>query len=206
MTNTSATGGYLLPNPPPAPAPLEDDALEDFFNAVISGITGLDPTLVRPRWQTIPVNIPDNQTNWMAFGIVNRKSDVFPFVAHEGDLNSGDGADVFQRQEVLEFLCSFYGPQSEGYASTLRDGLFIPQNREVMTQFAMTVVECGDMLRAPTLVNEEYYQRVDLPMFIRREVLRTYPILNLLTASGTVETDIDIVDDQGFSRNFSVTQ
>lgn len=205
MTNTSATGGYLLPNPPPAPQPLEDDALADFFNAVIAGITGLDGSLVRPRWQIIPPNIPANTVNWCAFGIVNRKADVFPFVGHDAMQNSGDGADVLQRQEILEFLCSFYGPQAEANASQLRDGLFIEQNRAVLSTMSMTVVECGDMLRAPTLKNEQWYQRVDLPMFIRREILRTYPVLNLLSISGVVETDIAVVNDQGFERTFSTT-
>lgn len=46
--NTSATGGYLAPLL--KPSVLEDPELTDFFQSLVAGITGLDPTLVFPRW------------------------------------------------------------------------------------------------------------------------------------------------------------
>ena len=56
MTNTSATGGFL--SPLSTPAPLEDQALADFFQQYVAGITGIAGNLVRPRWQAEPPNIP----------------------------------------------------------------------------------------------------------------------------------------------------
>lgn len=69
MSNTSATGGYLLPEQ--SPAPLEGDALDDFFHDIVAGITGLDTNLVRPRWQETPPPAPKRGTNWAAVGVMN---------------------------------------------------------------------------------------------------------------------------------------
>jgi hypothetical protein len=52
----SRTAGYLGPRD--TPQQLVDGAWDDFLHDVIAGTTGLDPTLVRPRWQSEPPNIP----------------------------------------------------------------------------------------------------------------------------------------------------
>src|ERR1700694_2060232 len=130
MTDSS-TGGYLIPSA--APAPLEGQALLDFLQGVIVGITGLAGTMVRPVWQSGPPNIPDAGTAWCAFRITTRPSSTFPHVKHDP---AGQGADALQRHEALHVLCSFYdlgsGGQADGLAALLRDGLSIPQNREIL--------------------------------------------------------------------------
>ena len=184
MTDSS-TGGFLTPNT--SPAPLEDAALGDFLQALIVGLTGIDGSLVRPRWQPQPPNLPTNTTTWAAIGIRGRVAQAFAYEAHDP---TGNGQDFMQRHEELDILCSFYGPGGEGMASTVRDGLSVEQNRSYLTAAGMGLIACGDTTSAPELVNNLWYYRVDMPIHIRRDVTRSYKILNLLSASGDIVTDV----------------
>lgn len=186
MSNTSATGGYLIPEV--LPAPLEDAALDDFLQTVLVGVTGLDPTLVRPRWQEIVPDLPDRSVDWCGFGVISRKSDTFAYIGHDGLLSQAEGADLLQRHEELNLRASFYGPNCQYYGTLLRDGLEIPQNREQLFLAGMGLVSVGDVERAPELVKNIWLSRADLPIVIRRQVLREYPVLNLLSMQGTLAT------------------
>jgi len=53
----------------------------------------------------------------------------------------------------------------------------------------MGFVENGRAVLLPDLVNQQWRRRVDLPMSFRRQVSRTYPVLNLLSAEGEIATD-----------------
>jgi hypothetical protein len=100
---------------------------------------------------------------------------------------AGDGADEMQRHEFVELLCSFYGPDADTYCGLFRDGIQVAQNREVLQLAAMGVVGTGDPLPVPSLVKDQWLYRVDLPLTIKRQIRRNYPILNLLSAEGTIE-------------------
>jgi len=191
MSNTSATGGYLVPT---SGAPLEDDALDDFFHGVVAGITGLANTVVLPRWQTEPPQFPTG--DWVAFGIMSRKADTFAYVGHDGDAAAGQGEDTMIRHEELELLCSFYGPNCQAYGAKLRDGLSIAQNREPLFLANMGLMAVGDLLRAPEMLKNKWVPRAELPFWVRREIQRTYPVLNLLSADGSV------VSSAGTSNDF----
>lgn len=186
MTNTSATGGYLIPSAPPAPGPLEDDALADFFQAIIVGLTGLGKTFVRPKWQQDPANNPGINVNWCALGITLEDSDTFGFIQHITTDDYPNGADVFERHENLSINCHFYGPNAGANASMTRDGLLIAQNRDALTAQGMAVNDTGKPRRIPDFLNERWYPRVDIVITIRRCVTRVYPILDLLSAEGTL--------------------
>ncbi len=183
----SATGGYLIPSGTP---PLEGQALLDFLQGVIVGITGLDGTMVRPVWQSEPPNMPDAGTAWCAFRITTRPSDTFPVVKHNAD---GQGVDALQRHEELHVLCSFYdlgsGAVADAHAAQLRDGLSIAQNREVLTLNNMGLAKTGDLVAVPVIVKTRWLYRVDLEVVIRRQIDRLYPVLNLTSAQGSVATD-----------------
>lgn len=189
MTNTSATGGPLLPEPPPASGPLQDDALADFFQAILVGLTALDPTMVRPKWQTEAPNHPGVGIDWIALGVDVQDSDSYAFIEHVGAADGGNGADVFERHEQLHVICSFYGPNAGAYASQVSDGLLIAQNRDALTQAGMGLTDAGKPHRIPDFLNELWYPRVDLTLVIKRCVRRIYPILNLLSADGTLYGD-----------------
>ena len=186
MSNTSATGGYLVPDGVITP-PLEDDALDDFLHDVFQGVAGIaDPKLVRPRWQPDTPNLPDRSVTWMAFGIMNRSADTFAAVIHDGAAAAGEGADVVQRNELLDIMCSFYGPNCQATGALFRDGLSVAQNREVLFLNGMGLVSVGDLKKAPELVKNVWLPRADLPLVIRREIRREYPVLNLLSAQATL--------------------
>lgn len=188
MVNNSATGGYLAPAV--APAPLEGLQLQDFIQEVLAGVTGLDGKLVRPTWLSEPANIPTAGTCWCAFSIGTRKGDTFPQVEHVTNGNYPSGADQLQRQEELPVVASFYDLGSSGladyYAAVLRDGLVIAQNREVLLANSFDLAYTGDITPAPVVLKERWQYRVDLEIVFRRQVDRSYPVLNLRSFEGQV--------------------
>lgn len=195
MSNTSATGGYLPPDPSPSPVPLEDAALVAFLQAIFVGLTGLAGSSVIPRWQQTPPNQPAIGGNWMAFGIMNRKADTFAYEIHAPALNSGDGLDYLARNEELEILCSFYGTAADSNAALVRDGFQVGQNREALLLAGMALIDCGDILSVPAIMNSQWSYRVDMPVRIRRAIVRTYPILNLLSSAGSIKTETGVTSN-----------
>lgn len=197
--NTSATGGYLAPAA--SPAPLEDDALDDFLQELVAGVTGMPGESVFPRWQPDVPNLPGFPEDWCGMGIVRQTADTFAVMQHfcENELDPpGNGFDQLQRQERIDLLCSFYGPNCRGNASRLRDGLQVRQNLEQLQLAGMGLVETGDIVMLPTLVKERWQKRVDLPVVIVRQIRRQYGALNLLKVNKIVvhneiyDTEIDV--------------
>jgi hypothetical protein len=186
MANTSATGGYLVPGL--TPTPLQGQSFEDFIQEVFVGISGIDPTLVRPRFQTEGINLPPAGTTWASFGASEYNPDTFAVTDWDGE-HIGE----LQRNEEVIFLCSFYGPNNADKMSQLRDGLQVEQNRAVLLANKMTVVETGKGLRAPSLVKEKWLDRVDMEVKIRRLIQRSYPILSLLSANLEINNEIEII-------------
>ncbi|MFI5416188.1 MAG: hypothetical protein ACHQXJ_02420 [Nitrososphaerales archaeon] len=178
-SNTSATGGYLLPA---ASIPLPQNlSLEDFLQTMIAGISGFPGDLVRPKWQINPPKQPDVTVNWIAFGLQEDDSDTNAFTSA-----NPDGSNIFMRMEALTLQCTFYGPDSLEVGKIVRDGLQIPQNLETLQLAKMSFVSTSKMVRAPDLINERWVDRWEMSINLRREILRTYPILTFLSASGTL--------------------
>lgn len=188
MSNNSSTGGYLAPAG--SPAPLEGQALNRFIQGWVVGITGLAGSMVRPRWQPEPADIPDAGDAWAAIGITERPSDTFPYVGHDPAGGTGDGADNLQRHEMLGVLASFYDLGTNGladyYASLLRDGAAIAQNRETLETSGFNLIDVGDMTTVPSLLKSRWLYRVDLPFRLRRAIARSYPVLNVETGIVTI--------------------
>lgn len=185
MANDSSTGGYLVPS---SPAPIEDAALEDVIQGIVVGITGLPGTMVRPRWQPTPPKQPPPATNWCAIGIMRTYGETYAAIVHSA---SGNGSDTLQRHYSLDLLASFYGPSGQLYAGLFRDGLLIEQNREVMAANGMALYEAREIIAAPELTNTQWIRRFDVPFTLRRQVNRTYPVLNLLSAEGTIHAETE---------------
>ena len=159
------------------------------------GLTGLPGNMVRPRWQPEPANIPDFGVDWCAFGIQRKLPDTYAQVQHD---STGEGTDKLQRHETVEILLSFYGPNADMSLELLREGLQIAQNREVLQQNSMGLVETGEAIVAPSIVKDRWLYRVDMTLTIRRQIKRVYPVLNLLSAEGDVITE-------PFTDSFEVT-
>lgn len=198
MANTSATGGYLSPT---TPSPAYDQPLDVQMQSVVVGITGLDGSLVRPRWQPRPPQQPDQSTDWCAIGIVRIGAAYGHSIRHIPD---GEGSDEAEAYEDLELLASFYGPGCSGMAALLRDGLRIPQNREEMRSHGMALTSADTVTLLGEYVTTEWRRRADLPLFLTRVVTRRYPILNLLEAQGSIHSQV--ADEPPATRDFHVSE
>ncbi len=165
---------------------MEDDDLEDFFQALFVGITGLAGDRFFPRWQPEPPNLPGVEVDWAAFGITVTDPDTFAVELHDP---TGLGSSEVQQHEVVDILTSFYGPQANRYAGLLRMGFQVAQNREILQLNAMAFVQSGNPVSVPSLVKDKWKKRVDLPIKIRRQVRRVYAVESLLSSQGELFTE-----------------
>jgi hypothetical protein len=196
MPNTSATGGYLLPDP--TTNPIDDGALDAFLQAIVVGVTGLAGSLVRPRWQPEPPNLPDYGTDWAAIGVTDYEPDDFAVEIWNPNTLSTD----LQRQEKLSILVRFYGPNARSYSGLFRDGLQLDQNREQLYINGFALVNTGRPLRVPELIKDRWLDRVDIPWTCRRAIDRNYQVLSLVSAGITLEA----LDKTLLTETINVTQ
>jgi hypothetical protein len=156
---------------------------------VIVNITGLDGTMVRPRWQVVVPKQPEPYTNWCAFGVTLLDPDANPVLNHLGSGNNGDGQDQLIRHEELTILASFYGPQGMQNASQFRDGLYVGYNLEVLESSLMGMVRAGNITATPEFINEQWIRRYDIEWMLRRQIVRTYNIPNVQSVNAELYTD-----------------
>lgn len=187
MTDSS-TGGYL--QPAPSPAPLQDQQLYEALQAAVVGITGLDGTLVRPRWQAEPSLIPTAGTCWIAIGVTDREADVFPFLGfYPADTENYQ----MQRHEEFTMLASVYdlgySGEADAVAAVLRDGIMIPQNGEALAAAGIYVVGDTDLTVAPSLFKVRWQYRVDLKIRFRRQITRQYNVDPIASVGVDLYTD-----------------
>jgi hypothetical protein len=175
----STQAGYL------APTTLSMLGLpfEDFMQEVVAGITGINPTLVRPRWQPQPPTTPAVTVDWIACGVLRTEADWNPAIIHQTDQN---GTDLLLMQEHITYIISIYGPHSDDYAGMLRDGLFIEQNRALFRSNGIGLVEVSDIGRVPELFRQQWRDRNDLEVHLNRQVRRVYNVRSLLRSTGTI--------------------
>lgn len=178
----SSTPGYLQPTGTP---PAEDADLDSIFQQLMVGLTGLPGNMVRPRWQATVPKQPEPAVNWCAIGVTGIEHDANSYELHDP---TGSGSDTFIRHEVISVLCSFYGANALSNATQARDGMYVAQNNSTLDQYEMGLVEVGSIVTAPDLVNQQWVRRFDLTMRIRRRVVRTYPILTILSAQASVDS------------------
>lgn len=184
MSNTSATGGPLVPTSSTGfPGGL---SFEDFIQSVLVGVTGLNGTLVRPKFQINPPKQPDITINWLAFSIMISTPGTNAYV----NLDAND-SNVLQRNEDVEVQLSFYGPNAMANASLLQDAFQIQQNNEALRSANMGFKGVGPAVRGPDLVNERWVERYEISLFLTRRVKRVYPVLFFTSASGTIHTEIE---------------
>ncbi len=199
-SNTSASGGYLTPVSTPI---AEDAALDDIFQKMIVGLTGLEGSLVRPRWQATTPKMPEPNIDWCAIGVNEETPDANAVVTHDGSADGGNGQDKLQRHEDIVVLATFYGPHSKGYAKQVRDGLYIPQNSEELKTNGIAFINTGTIKAVPELINQQWQRRYDLPINFRRVIDRTYAVQNIVAA----EVAVEIAEEVGvYGTEINVTQ
>jgi hypothetical protein len=189
-TNTSATGGFIgdVSAGPPSG--------EDFTAGVqqmIAALSGLDGSLVRPRWQPMPPSQPAADVTWAALGLTRTEADEYPYIAHDGVTQwpglPGPGVDRMQRHVTLSMRATFYGPGAEDAAGAVRDGAYVAQNMEPLIALGMKLRTVHDLERAPEFINQQWIDRVDLAIDFRAQIERVYPILNLIGAKVVLQAD-----------------
>lgn len=193
MPNTSATGGYLQQ----VAGPLEGLDLRRFIGTVLVGVSGFAPEMVRPAWQQNPPPVPNIDTNWMAFGITARRADNDPYQVEKDD----GQRTLMLRHEELDIMLAFYGPDCLQKAAEVREGFELTQNTESLLLAGMAYIDLSDIIHAPELVNDRYFDRADTTLTIRREVRREYRILNFVSAYGAIHANRDITT---LSRDWAV--
>jgi hypothetical protein len=181
--NTTATGGFLLPDPQPPVLNTVPDGLTfvQFLQSVLVGLSGFRGSLVRPEWQQQPPINPDIDVNWLAFGIESAQPDNNAYVGYDANNNP-----FMQRNELITLTVSVYGPQAYDNIGLIRDGFQLTQNLTSLRAANVGFAYDTQAQHVPDFFNERWIDRWRAQFFIRRQVMRTYPILNFISVSGTV--------------------
>jgi hypothetical protein len=183
--------GYISPT---TNAP-NDDALAAILQAMIAGVTGLDGSLVRPRWQPQPPTQPPVTATWCAFGVTRYEPHDYPMWTQDADTSG-----TLHRYERLDALASFYGPQSSQYAATLRDGLYVWQNYSTLAAQGIKLRSVDETTHLGELINSQYISRSDVPMSFVRFVEPVYAI------PAIAQVSVSFLTDTGLHCTITVSQ
>lgn len=188
MTTAAVIPGPGYVAPVKTNGEMNDVLLAQFLQQLVVGLTAMPGTMVFPRWQLNPPNQPDATKDWAAIGCLKRTRDTFAAVLHSTDSNNFfDSSDTVFRNQILEILCSFYGPDAEGNSELFAMGLAIAQNREAMQLNGFGLVEVADSLIVPALIKEQWIMGIDVSFRLRRQQAYQYAIPNLKGAKGTIQ-------------------
>lgn len=175
----SATGGYLVG----AESTIEGQTLDRFLNSFLSGITGLNSSMVRPMWQPNPPKIPSAETDWMGYGIIIIESDDSAYVEQH------DTSALLKRSEFGELSLMCYGTNAFINIKKVRDALQIGQNREYLNAYGLAIKGTKNIVHTPELVGDIWYNRVDMVIEFAREIITSYNILSIQSANGLIKTE-----------------
>ena len=182
---TSATGGYLVQTADTLPGGL---TLEQYLQEIFVGMTGMPGTQVRPKWQkNAPTMNATPEENFMTFGVTEVRPDANSY--QETKVIEGEPGSIthMQRHEELNILCSFYGTSARTNAALLRDGFEISQNRDALRAGKMGFKEVSFITNVNELKGQVWFQRADMNIVLRRQVDKSFSVLVLVGAEGTIQ-------------------
>lgn len=187
--NSTATGGFLKPNPQPPTLDTVPAGLTfiQFIQQLLVGLSGFDGKLVRPQWQQEPPKQPDINTNWLAFGLGSATADNNAYISVDRDDNP-----QMQRNELIPIIVSMYGPQAYDNLGMIRDAFQLTQNLDSLRRANVGFAYDTPMNHIPDFFNERWYDRWRCEFFVRRQIQRVYPLLTFLSANGTIYTQTTV--------------
>lgn len=160
---------YILPDP--APAPLDDDALDDALQQAVVGITGMAGQWVRPRWQPEPPNQPDYLQDWCAIGATGFEEWGYPY-----EKQLSETKRQVERDQRFTVLASFYGPNAGRNLGVFRDGIMVEDNRAALAALGIKLEEVQKTRNVPALMKERWVPRRDVPVVFVRRIVRVYTL------------------------------
>ena len=176
----STAAGYLRPGT----SPPYGNELEDVFQRAIVGITGIPGNMIRPKYQPSPANQPGFDVDWCAFSVY-----VEPRMWNPHKAVLPDGSYVVEGTEVLAVACSFYGPNYQALETSWRDGVHLGQNLDELVAQKIAFIEFDDPVVVPVLLKQQWVKKADVKATFHRWTSRTYPVLSLVDAPGTINSD-----------------
>ncbi|RXK34385.1 hypothetical protein BBD39_10935 [Arsenophonus endosymbiont of Bemisia tabaci Asia II 3] len=176
MSNNSSTeAGWLTPFDDNA---LYNDGLNRLLSRWVCGVSGLPAKHVLPRWQRDQAPLPSPDITWCAFGLIDIESEANPAL-----VNQRDESNELWQYETLTCLTSFYGKDGMVYAARFRDGLMLSQNNAELNKSNLTLGNFSQITGFPELINNQWVNRFDITIYLRRKVVRRYYIKSVKDAN-----------------------
>lgn len=165
-----------------------------FMHSVLVGVSGLARENVRPAYQRNPPKLPDYKTDWLAYNLTN-------FQAENG--SAYVEGERLERHESFDCVCVFYGLNAQDRAGIVRDSFELSQNRTALLVNGIGFKGCSAAVRAPELINNQYYERVDMTLSFMRQVKKDYRIFNFESAEGIIKANYAL---NTYEEDFSIKE
>lgn len=178
---------------------LNDELLQDGLQSIVVGLTGMSGTLVIPRFQQNPPDMPGLDVTWAAIGLTKKSRWTFAFEKHFPSTVGGQpSTSKVIREEDLWVLTSFFGPNGDAMSELFSMGFQIATNRQAMQQLGFAFIESMDSIPRPDMINEQNRVVYDVEFRVRRRQGYTYAVQEF-TSVGVVI----ILDDP--TQSFTIT-
>lgn len=182
MANSSMSGGYLTE----VKAPIEGKELQRFIQQFLMGVSGLPGSLVRPAYQQEPAAWPDVDTDWLAFWEKDRTTTGYVTEIIAQEVIKPHKHKTVSHVEMSIQLAA-YGPMAASIISRIRDGIQLSQNRDVLHTKGFAVVNLQSLgFIGDQTPDNEYLNRWDGVLTLRREEVREFDISTFLGADGII--------------------
>lgn len=156
----------------------DDTELEHTLVRWAQGVSGLPLEHVLLQWSAAEQSDPILATeDSCSIGILTFQANDNPAFVNQTD----DSVQLW-RNELIEVMISFFGPNGQGFATQFRDGAAIAQNQAVLNQAGLTFSALGAIVSAHELKNNQWVRRYNQHLTLQRKVIREYRRHSILEA------------------------